>query len=481
MEGRDIKELTAEDLLAGVREIFTETTQYYTAVQTGPIPIALTSEMTFSNIYKMLMKRKGEPAAATFLFGAENQAVRAEKSLFDLAMWIKEQPALLERLGAEQAGQICQRLSGTGDGAGWDEFRSRFTAHLAEYGHTIYELDFAKPTPADDPLPLVQALKAYLDGTAGNPYERQAAALERREQMTQAVVKRLDPLRRRWFLKLLKYAQELAPLREDGIADIGLGQPQIRRMLAELGRRLAGSGGISAPDDIYWLEAGEAQDMAAAIDEGRRPENHATAVSERKSKWQAMRKIVPPNVLPRNKLLARFAPRDDQQGDVLKGIGSQRRQGACTGLRDARAGRLRPDAAGGCDRGSHHHTGLDAAVRTGGGGGDGYRWTAQPQFDRGTRVRHPGSARDRDGDPAHPGWADDQRGWQRRHGEPELSPSRPPPNSRYAWNLGKGLETVRVSISAWRSLYKRQDFPGIIGYDLMENRHEYVSGTAPIR
>ena len=342
---RDVTEMTAGALLSGVREIFTETAQYYTAVQTGPIPIALTSEMTFSNIYKMLMKRKGEPAAAIFLFGAENQAVRAEKSLFDLAMWIKEQPALLERLGAEQAGQICQRLSGTGDGAGWDEFRSRFSAHLSEYGHTIYDLDFAKPTPADDPLPLVQALKAYLDGTAGNPYERQAAALERREQMTRAVVKRLDPLRRRWFLKLLKYAQESAPLREDGIADIGLGQPQIRRMLAELGRRLAGSGGISAPDDIYWLEAGEAQDMAAAIDEGRRPENHATAVSERKSKWQALRKIVPPNVLPRNKLLARFAPRDDQQGDVLKGTGASAgkvRARACVMRGPEDFGRMQP-------------------------------------------------------------------------------------------------------------------------------------------
>ena len=342
---RDVTKLTALDLLGGVREIFTETAAYYTAVQSGPIPIALTSEMTFSNIYNMLVKRKGEAAPGTFLFGAENQAVRADKSLFDLAMWIKEQPALLETLRKEPAGQVWQRLSGSGDGAAWDEFRRRFSAHLAEYGHTIYDLDFAKPVPADDPLPLVEVLKAYLDGTAGNPYERQAAALERREQLTGAVARRLDPLRRRWFLKLLKKAQESAPLREDGIADIGLGQPQIRKMLAELGRRLAGVGGISAPDDIYWLEAGEAQDMAAAIDDGRRPENHATAVSERKSKWQAMRKIVPPNVLPRNKLLARFAPRDDQQGDVLKGTGASAgkvRARACVMRGPEDFGRMQP-------------------------------------------------------------------------------------------------------------------------------------------
>ena len=321
-QARDLTELTAGGLLAGVREIFTETTQYYTAVQSGSIPIALTSEMTFSNLYKMLFKRKGGPAAATFLFGSDNQAVRADKSLFDLEMWIKDQPALLEQLRAQPAGQICQRLSGSGDATAWDEFRSRFNVHLAEYGHTIYDLDFAKPTPADDQAPLVEALKAFMDGTAGNPYERQTAALELREQMTQAVVKRLDPLRRRWFLKLLKYAQESAPLREDGIADIGLGQPQIRRMLAELGCRLAGAGVFNRPEDIYWLEARAVESLAAALDQGGRLDSNAAAVEERKSKWQALRKIVPPNMLPKNPLLAKFAPREDQRGDTLKGSGA---------------------------------------------------------------------------------------------------------------------------------------------------------------
>ena len=208
---RDLMDLTARALLAGVREIFTETAQYYTAVQTGPIPIALTSEMTFSNIYKMLIKRKSDPDPAIFLFGAENQAVRAEKSLYDLAMWIKEQPALLETLRKEPAGQIWQSLSGSGEGTVWGAFRKRFSAHLVEYGHTIYDLDFAKPVPADDPLPLVQALKAYLDGTAGNPYERQAAALERREQMAGAVVRRLDPLRQAVVPEAAQAGAEVGP------------------------------------------------------------------------------------------------------------------------------------------------------------------------------------------------------------------------------------------------------------------------------
>jgi pyruvate,water dikinase len=319
---QDLGKLTAQALLAGVREIFTETAGYYTAVQSGPIPMALSSEMTFTNIYKMLIRRKGEPAAAIFLFGAENQAVRAEKSLFDLAMWIKEQPALLKTLLEEPAAQITQCLLGPATEAAWGEFQTRFNAHLADYGHIIYDLDFAKPVPADDPVPLVEALKAYLDGTAGNPFERQAAALQMREQMKQTVAKRLDPLRRGWFLKLLKQAQEAAPLREDGIADVGLGQPQIRKMLAELGRRLVGMGAIETPGDIYWLEAGEVQQMAATLEQGGKLKSHATSIEERKAKWHALRKVVPPNILPRNSLLARFAPREDQAGDTLKGSGA---------------------------------------------------------------------------------------------------------------------------------------------------------------
>ena len=87
------------------------------------------------------------------------QPLRAEKSLFDLAMWVKEYPELMETLLKEPAGQICKQLSAAEGGAAWDELRRRFATHLAEYGHTIYDLDFAKPVPADDPVPLVESLK----------------------------------------------------------------------------------------------------------------------------------------------------------------------------------------------------------------------------------------------------------------------------------------------------------------------------------
>jgi rifampicin phosphotransferase len=217
---------------------------------------------------------------------------------------------------------ITRQLADSQGSPAWDEFRASFAAHLAEFGHILYDLDFAKPVPADDPLPLVEAIKATLSGTAGNPYERQKAALALRERLTETVVKRLDPLRRKWFLKLLKWAQESAPLREDSIADIGLGQPQIRRILAELGRRLVAGGALARMEDVYWLEGRELEDLATALDRGESLTDQSATVAARKSTWQAMRKIVPPNMLPRNSVLSRFVPRDDQHGDMLKGMGA---------------------------------------------------------------------------------------------------------------------------------------------------------------
>jgi hypothetical protein len=37
-------------------------------------------------------------------------------------------------------------------------------AYLQTYGHSLYDLDFSKPTPADDPAPILETLKLYLKG-----------------------------------------------------------------------------------------------------------------------------------------------------------------------------------------------------------------------------------------------------------------------------------------------------------------------------
>ena len=83
----------ATELLAGVAELLDAGTEYYTAVQTI-IPLAATSEVVFTGYYDRLVRRAGDPPAATFLLGFDSLPIRAEKSLYDLAGWTREQPEL---------------------------------------------------------------------------------------------------------------------------------------------------------------------------------------------------------------------------------------------------------------------------------------------------------------------------------------------------------------------------------------------------
>jgi pyruvate,water dikinase len=317
---RELASLAPTELLKGVREIFTETAKYYTMAQSGTIPTAMMREVIFSAYYNRLIKRKGDLDASRFLFGTENHALRAEKALFDLTMWAKEQPELADYLRCASAHEICAALQSDPLPAPVSkEFAARFEQYLYQYGHAIYDLDFAKPTPAEDPEPLIETMKVYLSGK-NNPYERQQAALKLREQATEAISKRVGSWRRKHFLNLLNQALDAAPLREDSIADLGLGHPQIRRMLGELGKRLADGGAIACAQDVYWLEAQEVDASAISLEQGETLQIFSADVESRKGKWEAMRHISPPTTLPKVSWMARFFPSNEGAGNTIKGF-----------------------------------------------------------------------------------------------------------------------------------------------------------------
>ncbi len=316
----DLTTLTAPELLSGVREIFQATAEYYTVAQSGPIGAAPMSEIAFSRFYHSLVKGKADPAPSIFLLGLETIPLRAEKSLYDLSMWVKEQAGLAEYIQQTPAEDVCSALNMDPIPAPLaGEFAQRFTAHQAAYGHTLYDLDFARPVPADDPRPVVETMKAYLSGQGISPYERQRAQVERREQAEQAIVRRLDPLRKKWFTKLLHWAQSCSPDREDCIADLGLGHPQMRKLLAELGRRLAAGGAIIQAEDVYWLEAKELDELAAALEEGAGLTFMNDQVELRKANWRRVREVTPPATLPEKSWMSKIFVHDNPEGSTLKG------------------------------------------------------------------------------------------------------------------------------------------------------------------
>lgn len=319
--GRPLGGLSDQELLDGVIELLDAGTVYYTAVQ-AIIPLAASSEVIFTQFYQRLVRRAGDPPAATFLLGFDSAPILAEKSLYDLATWTRTHDELTAALLATPSARAGELLRGELSPE-WDQWRARFQAHLDRFGHTTYDLDFRDPTPADDPAPLFDALRFYLDGSAAHtsgtdPHARQARSATHRDEQTAAVLARLDPVRRVVFARLLRWAQGAAPIREDALADIGLAWPQMRRMLAELGRRLTAAGTIDRPEDVYWLHPDEVLGRTAVP---------AGAVGQRQALWRGQRRVTPPQILPRGTVFDRMealmpAVSQQQTGNVLRGTGA---------------------------------------------------------------------------------------------------------------------------------------------------------------
>ena len=327
---RPIDELTSGELLDGVRELLDAGAEYYTSVQTI-IPLAATSEVIFTWFYNAFVRRAEDLPAQTHLLGFESEPIRAEKSLYDLAREASEQPSVrtaLTELRSERLVELWRRGEPP-EGAeqtAWSNWVNHFQNHLDRFGHAVYNLDFVNPVPADAPAPLFDTIRFYLQGHGTNPHKRQAQLAARREQATNAVVARLDAPRRSTFLRLLRWAQDVAPVREDALADVGLGWPQMRRMLTELGRRLVAVGVIERAEDVYWLRYSELRSAAAS---GGTTAAHdlGDRVEQRKQIWRGRLKATPPQLLPKGTWfygLQRFMPAasEDQTGDVIKGIGA---------------------------------------------------------------------------------------------------------------------------------------------------------------
>jgi phosphohistidine swiveling domain-containing protein len=331
---RPLDTYTAVQLLEGVTQIAAEAVNIYNIYQSGVIGLAMVSEMLFTPFYEKLIRRKGDPPALTFILGGDSMPIRAEKSLYTVAQWCREHQDLTAYIERTPSAQLAKQLTADQppldvDSDAWRAWQQRFLAHLDQFGHAVYDMDFYNPVPADNPQRLIETVKIYLHEEGANPYERQQKMLDQREKAAQEIINRLKGLRLKWFQKLLGWAQKYVPMREDTLSDIGLGYPLLRQMLRELGRRLVQAGVLESVDDVFWLsetEAGEAaRFLDGVIEMGDTLHSAPEKVRNQQAVWQAAKRITPPVGLPERtglmKLLERFAPvQATLEGNIIKGV-----------------------------------------------------------------------------------------------------------------------------------------------------------------
>jgi pyruvate,water dikinase len=322
--------LSATEILGAVCQLAEGAIDAYGALVSGVIPAAWMSEAWFTFTYKFY-KRKGDPSAPTFLMGFDSIPIQAEKALYDLALEIRENTSIADYLTKTKTTKLVNHLNREVNPTGvdpdqWGSWSSKFMDYLQKFGHMIYNLDFGNPVPADEPAPVLEALKLFLRGEGADPYERQHASEERRLAAIQGIESRLRGRRLKAFRKNLVRAQKYAPLREDGLADVGLSYPLLRKMLRELGARFVKRGMIKQLDDVFWLTQEEVEIAVSRIDSGLELDDLSDTVPHRKSIREAAQRLAPPLMLPQLKLFGvdlvalKQGGLKAKKGDFLKGV-----------------------------------------------------------------------------------------------------------------------------------------------------------------
>lgn len=323
-----LRSCSAQELLAGAGEVYIQLGRLYTVLQAGTLPAATSSEFIFSRVYQMV-RRKGDPDATAFMFGFDTVPMKSEKALFDLAMLARQHSDLEKVLLGMPASNLVGLLEANHapDGVSlglWQEWASKFSEYQRMFGGTVYQLDFANPTPGENPEPALDAIKMYLNGQGQNPYERQHVAVELREQSEKRILSRLVWPVKGWFKKSLQWVQEAGPAREDSLVDLGKANPIVRKLLGEIGRRLAAGSAIAVAEDIYWLEEQEVTSLCSLLDRQAELTDMRSVVIGRQAIYNEQMKLTPPVVVPERSSWGKIMPwhKTDQYGNTIKGVGT---------------------------------------------------------------------------------------------------------------------------------------------------------------
>ena len=325
----DPLKMSAAELWREIQELVDASAYYICGLMFATMGASAGAEMVATRLYEKLAKQEGDPDASVLLMGWDNIPVRSEKSLYDLAMWTRQERPLRDFILSTPSHRLAELLEDpeSAQAPRFPEFAARFQKHLDRFGHNIFQLDFAEPLPGDHPEMMLETIKMYLRGEGRDPHERQKASEQKRIQTAEIMLNRLKGIKLWAFRKALNWGQSMAEVREDALAEIGLAYPLIRAMLGELGRRFAAAGAIQEPEDIYWLEKAEVGDCVSRLEREETLDSLSGRVEERKAFNARASRSAPPPMMPMKKRIMGFkteifvAPAEEAQvGAVLKGV-----------------------------------------------------------------------------------------------------------------------------------------------------------------
>lgn len=238
------------------------------------IPVLLGASM-FDDFYAEVLGGTDGFASFRLLQGFDNMSLEADRALLALSEGARGSTDVRAALAHADTDSALSALDASEDGRA---FRAALDAYLEHYGkrHDGHA-SFAKPSWIEDPTPVLDNVRDYIDQPPRDPDAELAELAGARERELADVRARLEnepEETRERFELLLKAGQEGTILQEDHNFWIdGRVSHEIRQLVRALGERLAADRVIGSSDDVVHLTIEEVRsglgggDLAGAVDE----------------------------------------------------------------------------------------------------------------------------------------------------------------------------------------------------------------------
>ncbi|MDE0419797.1 MAG: PEP-utilizing enzyme [Gammaproteobacteria bacterium] len=257
-EDRNPGALPDVELLAGMKALTLAEARYWLALRS----VIGTAKLTDGGFQRFLERNapEGRFISGSFLSGFPSKTLEAEFALRAIAQVIRSDPTLTELLIVTPAPRLLDAIR-QHPGAG--SVREAIDAYLHDFGRQVFNLDFAEPALAEDPLPLAVSLKALVRDPGHDLATRQKEVARTRRRAFAAALRFFKGRRRLEFLRAYWTARINYPAREEALFHLGLAWSTFRPLALELGRRLVAGGTFDRSDDVFHVTG---EDLARAIE-----------------------------------------------------------------------------------------------------------------------------------------------------------------------------------------------------------------------
>ena len=286
----DVHEASSNDLLDGICELADSDAYYWFKVSIMVGAAKVTDGLLHRYLQSWLMP--GKLTSGAFLIGFQSKTMEAQAALESIARKIQASPPLRQLFRSVPSNAVMVQLAQHPDGT---TIIHDLENYLRDYGHQVYNLDFAAPTLAEDPVSVIRGLQALVNADSFDSLAKQASLVKERDELVHKTEKSVGPIRRWMFRRFLRWAQNCGPGREEALFYMGAAWGPLRCLAKELGERLVSDGFLRQSEDLYFLRHDE---IRQAIREKEDKTKLIELVIQRRDLWEARQRLHPPGMIP---------------------------------------------------------------------------------------------------------------------------------------------------------------------------------------